>query len=268
MRKVISLIILSLFGMLLISCNVSMSFRYKDSDKYQIGEASFDVSTVKKIKIEWAGTNTIITSYDGEKIHIYEELDEGVTEKYQLHYYLNNDTLYIEPCDSLMFPQFNFKVKVLHVELPDTMGINNLELFDLELVSTKGSVSGVKADKIDIDSVSGALTISNLIANKVDVDSTSGTISISDINSEELDIDSVSGSITLSNINAKTSLEAVSGEITLNINSDSSFKIKTETTSGEIENEFDSLEQGENPITFNIKTVSGSIKIHKIVIGG
>ena len=249
MKKVWSLVFLSLIVCLLISCNASMNFRYKDSDKYKIGEASFEVNEVKNIKVEWAGTDTIITTYDGEKIHIYEELDEGVTEKYQLHYYLNNDTLYVEPCESLMFPQFNFKVKVLHVELPNTMEIDNLELFDLELVSTKGSVNGIKAKKIDIESVSGSLSISDLSAN-------------------DLDIESVSGSITLSNINAKTSLEAVSGEIILNINSDSSFEIKIETVSGEIENEFDSLNQGENPITFNIKTVSGSIKIHKIIIGG
>ena len=248
MKKILFILVV-IISCTLFSCTSSMNFRYKDSDKYQIGEASFEVSTVKKIKIEWAGTDTIIQSYDGEVIHIYEDLDEGTTEKYQLHYYLNNDTLYVEPCESLLFPQFNFKLKVLHVELPNTMDISNLELFDLELVSTKGSVNGVKADKIDIDSVSG-------------------TVSINAVNSDVLDVEAVSGSITLTNINAKTDVEAVSGEITININSDSSFQIKLETTSGEIENEFDSLNQGDNPVTFKIKTVSGNVKIHKIIIGG
>ena len=267
MKKILFILVV-IISCTLFSCTSSMNFRYKDSDKYQIGEASFEASTVKKIKIEWAGTDTIIQSYDGEVIHIYEDLDEGTTEKYQLHYYLNNDTLYVEPCESLLFPQFNFKLKVLHVELPNTMDISNLELFDLELVSTKGSVNGVKADKIDIDSVSGAITLNNLTANNIDIDSVSGTVSINTVNSDVLDVEAVSGSITLTNINAKTDVEAVSGEITININSDSSFQIKLETTSGEIENEFDSLNQGDNPVTFKIKTVSGNVKIHKIIIGG
>lgn len=267
MKKIL-LIIVCLLSFTLIACKNATYFRYKDSDKYQIGEATFDVDNVKSIKIEWAGTDAIVTSYEGEKIHIYEELDEGTNEKYQLHYYLNNDTLLIEPCASLMFPQFNFQVKVLHVELPNTMTISNLELMDLELVSTKGTISNVNAKKIKIESVSGSLNVANLNADEIRVRSVSGSIAIDGITSDTLDVEAVSGSIDLKNINANTDVEATSGKIDIYLNSDSSFIIKNKTVSGSIENEFDSFSQGENPITFDIETVSGSIKIHKVIIGG
>ena len=263
MKRIISFITIICL-MFLIGCSSSMHFRYKDSDKYSIGEASFDVKDVKKIKIEWAGTNALISSYEGETIHIYEDLDEGTSDKYKLHYYLNNDTLYIEPCASMMFPQFNFHTKVLHVEIPNTLTMDNLELFDLELVSTSGTVSGVNAQKVDIDSVSGNLTISAITSDEVDIDAVSGSITIDTITAKKIDIDTTSGAVAINNIVGSVDLDTVSGTIDIYIADGTGFEFeKIECISGSIENEFGTLKQGDAIVKYNIDTVSGNITIHK-----
>lgn len=263
MKKILFIIcFISLF--FLASCNVvRTSFRYKDSEKYSVGEGTVDATKVKKIKIEWAGTLAYITTYDGDVIHFYEEIDEGTDEKYQLHYYHNGDTLYIEPCASMMFPQFNFKTKILHFELPNTLTKDDIDSFDLDLVSTKGEVNGVKADDIDIDTVSGSITLVNLKGDKIDIDAVSGDITIANMEGKTIDIDAVSGNISFDTISGEVDCETVSGEINFYFYETDGFNIKFNTTSGAIENDFDTLVYGDNQVKFDINTISGNIKIHK-----
>ena len=263
MKKILFIIcFISIF--FLASCNVvRTSFRYKNSEKYSVGEGTVDATKVKKIKIEWAGTLAYITTYDGENIHFYEEIDEGVEDKYRLHYYHDGDTLYIEPCESMMFPQFNFKTKVLHFELPNTLTEDDIDSFDLDLVSTKGEINGVKAKNIDIDTVSGSLVLSNLKGDNIDIDAVSGDISIAGMDGDKIDIDAVSGNISFDTISGEVDCETVSGEINFYFYETEGFNIKFNTTSGNIGNDFDTLVYGDNQVKFDINTISGNIKIHK-----
>ena len=261
MKKVLLIIFLVFITLSFTGCGSSMNFRYSDSDKYQIGEASFSPTEVKKIKGEWAGTNALITTYEGEEIHIYEELDEGTSEKYQLHYYLNNDTLYIEPCASLMFPQFNFKVKVLHIDIPLS---TSFESFDFNLVSTSGTFNDIDAKEIDINSVSGDLQLIYLEGEKIDISAVSGRLTVSTISAPEIKIKSVSGGIVLTDLIGNVKLESTSGSIDIYIGEEVGFEIaKVERVSGSFENEFGVLKQGETIVKYNIETVSGNITIHK-----
>ena len=263
--KIIQVALVMLLMIFLAGCNtVRTSFRYKDSEKYLVGEGTIAKDEVKKIKIEWAGTLAYITTYDGSDIHFYEEIDEGTSEKYQLHYYHNNDTLYIEPCDSLMFPQFNFKTKILHLEIPSSMTKDDLVSFDLDLVSTSGEIRGINAKDIDIDSVSGNIVISSIICDDFDVDSVSGGITIDTVTSEVSNIDVLSGSISINNINSrKVDLDATTGNIDIYLDETIGFEIDIETISGEIINEFDSLKIGNGDVKYDIESVSGTITIHK-----
>lgn len=262
--KKIAIALLLFFSLILGGCNiVRNSFRYKDSEKYSIGEGSVSLSEVKKIKVEWAGTLAYITTYDGSEIHFYEELDEGTDEKYQLHYYHDNDTLYIEPCASLLFPQFNFKTKVLHLEIPSSLTKDDLISFDLDLVSTNGEIRGINAKDIDIDSVSGSLIISAVECEKIDVDNVSGSITIDTLNCNEADIGSLSGNMYLNNIIAKIDIEATSGNIDIYLAESDSFDINYETTSGEFINELGLTKNGDGIIEYDIETLSGNLTIHK-----
>ena len=263
MKKII-LVFITLLLILTTGCNtVRTSFRYKDSEKYLVGEGTIAKDEVKKIKVEWAGTLAYITTYDGSDIHFYEEIDEGTSEKYQLHYYHNNDTLYIEPCASLLFPQFNFKTKVLHLEIPSSLTKDDLISFDLDLVSTRGEVRGLKAEDIDIDTVSGALTISAIDCEKIDIDSASGSITIDTVNGNSVDIDATSGSISLNNINAKVDIDVVSCNVDIYLAETDSFEIKLDSISGEITNELNVLKNSDGLVKYDIETVSGNITIHK-----
>ncbi len=262
--KKIAIALLLFLSLILGGCNiVRNSFRYKDSEKYSIGEGSVSLSEVKKIKVEWAGTLAYITTYDGSEIHFYEELDEGTDEKYQLHYYHDNDTLYIEPCASLLFPQFNFKTKVLHLEIPSSLTKDDLISFDLDLVSTNGEIRGINAKDIDIDSVSGSLIISAVECEKIDVDNVSGSITIDTLNCNEADIGSLSGNMYLNNIIAKIDIEATSGNIDIYLAESDSFDINYETTSGEFINELGLTKNGDCIIKYDIETLSGNLTIHK-----
>lgn len=262
--KKIAIALLLFLSLILGGCNiVRNSFRYKDSEKYSIGEGSVSLSEVKKIKVEWAGTLAYITTYDGSEIHFYEELDEGTDEKYQLHYYHDNDTLYIEPCASLLFPQFNFKTKVLHLEIPSSLTKDDLISFDLDLVSTNGEIRGINAKDIDIDSVSGSLIISAVECEKIDVDNVSGSITIDTLNCNEADIGSLSGNMYLNNIIAKIDIEATSGNIDIYLAESDSFDINYETTSGEFINELGLTKNGDGIIEYDIETLSGNLTIHK-----
>lgn len=261
MKKIIAFVFLAFITLSFIGCGTSMNFRYEDSDKYQVGEATFSADSVKKIKGEWAGTHAIITTYEGEEIHIYEELDEGTTEKYQLHYYLNNDTLYIEPCESLMFPQFNFKVKVLHIEIPLS---KSFESFDFNLVSTSGTFNDIKADDIDIDSVSGNLQLIYLQGEKIDISAVSGSLTVSTTSGTDIKIKSVSGGVILTDLVGNVKLESTSGSLDIYIGEEVGFEIvKVERVSGVLTNEFGVLAQGDAIVKYNIETISGDITIHK-----
>lgn len=263
--KKIAIALLLFLSLIFGGCNtVRNSFRYKNSEKYSIGEGSVSLSEVKKIKVEWAGTLAYITTYDGSEIHFYEELDEGTDEKYQLHYYHDNDTLYIEPCASLLFPQFNFKTKVLHLEIPSSLTKDDLISFDLDLVSTNGEIRGINAKNIDIDSVSGNIVISNIICDDFDADSVSGGITIDTINSEVSSIDVLSGSISINNINSrKVDIDAKSGNIDIYLAESDSFDINYKTTSGEFINELGLTKNGDGIIKYDIETLSGNLTIHK-----
>ena len=267
MKRIIFITVFCLVTLFMFGCGSTYSYRYKDSSKYQVGEAFFNKSDVKNIEIEWAGNRAEVTTYDGEEVHIYEEIDEDASEKYQLHYYLNNGTLYIEPCASMYRFRYNFKVKKLHVELPTNM--EKLDKFKLSLVSASGGISNLSSKDVDIESVSGSLSITDIDCDNIKVESVSGSLSIENITASKLRLNSVSGSVTLKKINADVRMETVSGRIDIYIDEDSSFKIeKIEMVSGRFENEFGTNSQGDNPVSYSIETVSGSVKIHKESIGG
>lgn len=136
------------------------------------------------------------------------------------------------------------------------ISIDNLKAKEIKITSTSGSVkidNIYTLEKANIGTVSGTVIANEISSEEVEVSSTSGKIEIEKIKSDEVEIETVSGKIDVLDLDCKTaeisstsgaiklspknfediSIDGVSSDITIYIESDSSVTISFKTTSGE-----------------------------------
>lgn len=195
---------------------------YENDSNYSVGNFSYKVADIQKVKIKWAFGNVTVVEEDGEELTVSESKN-NLTEEQKMRYLITNGVLNIQFCKSGYNGDFKGVEKNLTVKIPkgievdiETLSANinlkdaNLLELDLEASSGKIEVKNVVVQKeLSAKSSSGQINIS-----KVEAESSSGKITMHKANAPSMDIESTSGTITLESItttNAK--LEASSGTI-------------------------------------------------------
>ena len=135
MKKLLSFLLLGLFGLSLTGCGASVGY-YKDADKYVAGNQDYD-SSVTSIDVDWvSGHLEVATDYDVEGVSIYEETN-APSEKGRVHSYLNDGILKIKyAAAGYHFPPFKSYSKNLKVLYNPAF----LSLEDLSIDLTSGTL--------------------------------------------------------------------------------------------------------------------------------
>ena len=186
-------------------------YTYQHSDRYTAGGGSLDAGAVNAIDIDWVSGSIEVTAYQGNTVTFSETAKRTLSEKDQLHYYLDNGTLRIRFCGptrrGFVSRQNN---KSLSLLVPEGL---LLDALDVETVSASVDVSGVDAHEIDIENISGSTTLSSVHGNALDFETVSGSLQAELSEFARLDAESVSGRLRAEGTFRAVSLSTVSGSV-------------------------------------------------------
>lgn len=271
------------------SSGAGQSYDYAESDRYSIGAGSAAAADIRSIDIQWIEGGVTVVAGEGDTITFSEESRFELEDRYKMHYYVRNGTLYIQYCASRVPLSFKQPLsKTLTVTIPRD---HQLDSFDLEAVSAKVEVDSVQADSIDIEAVSGAMELSSLTAQTMDLETVSGRTRLSKLLVGSLSVDGVSGSLEIEkselgevecgmvsgtmriepgagirSIDAST----VSGSIRITLPEIPGFTARYAEGSGRFKSDFPvefpskrTAVYGDGSAEFEFSTISGSIQIEK-----
>ena len=253
-------------------------------------ECIFDAEELNLIKVECHSAGLIYNLSNDGKIHVNAL---GTWEKHQLpKVECGNGTLFIKtPRPKIMFFVPSFSKKEIEILVPaeclskntviksscasGSTKIDNFDVKNIQIESASGSISinSSCADKISLESASGSTKFDDCSFGYVQIESASGSLNLSG-KYEQFNIESASGSIKIENDIALTkdsSIEAVSGSITLLMPEDSNYNLVYQSVSGRFSDELTgtsggrngSVVKGDGSVKIKIESVSGSIKILK-----
>lgn len=265
---------------------------YPNADKYQAGNAEFEADKIKDINIHWLAGDILVEAYDGKTASICEQAPWELKEKERLHYFLENGLLNIQYWEAQGHHDFftRSKAKKLIVRLPAETA-EHLGYISIDATSSDITMNGIKAGKICLESISGDCKLKSCQARSFSMDSTSGdltgtafyvdgsldTNTISgDVHIEgsfkSVDADTVSGDIAIRSVICpdKVSTDAVSADTLLVIPENNGFTCRTNSVSGSINCQFDTVSKGGKKVykngeaSFRFDSVSGDISIQKL----
>lgn len=282
--KVATVVLTIILTMALVGC-VS-PYTYDNASAYIKGGTMLsNTQTVNEIEIDWVSGSVEVKYGDVENVTISETAN-NLTDANQLRYKVENGSLSIKFCKSGANSS-NVGSKALLVILPTDLRLNELSI---DMIDGEISVNSVRAISIEVESVSGDVTLTDCTANEVDVESVSGDVlisgEISDLGVEStsgeiecvvslaqvIDINSTSGSVELTPVGSmplSLEVESVSGDVRLTL-IPADFSIKYQTTSGDFYCEYPTTTDGnvysygEGANLFEIKTISGDLKVYEI----
>lgn len=206
--------------------NISTGNTYKDSEKYTVGNTTYDASNINEIEINWiCGSVTVIES-DKNVLEIKED-SESLPEAQQIHSYADGNVLRLQFCESGYIKHIEPNNKNLVVEIPANCKI------EINDVSANVNLKELSAKEIEFNAVSGDLKADSLIVEgKIDTNTTSGNIDLSNVEAERLGFNTVSGDLEIPVLSVdKLDMTSVSGN--MNISVESVNKISLDTTSGD-----------------------------------
>ena len=253
-------------------------------------ENVFDAQDLKLIKVDCHSAGLIYKFSNDGKIHV-NALGKWENNRYPI-VDCKNGQLSVKtqrPRFTLFFP--GMSRKELEILVPasclskDTVlksscasGSTKIDEFDVKEIAIESASGSVTlneciADKIKIESASGSTNLNNCTIGSVQIESASGSLHMSG-KYEQLKLESASGSIRIENdipFTKDSSIEAVSGSVTLVIPEESEYKLRYESVSGRFSDELTgnsggrtgSVVKGNGSVLLDIETVSGSIKILK-----
>lgn len=145
---------------------------------------------------------------------------------------------------------------------------------DIDINTVSGSVKLEKceAPTLELETTSGSITIDGFYAkNRISLETVSGSIAFFG-STDAIDANSVSGSIRMNfetPLYNTSNIKNVSGTIRLALSTNSNFKIRFETISGNFKNDFTGYSGGKKGVDsygsgmplINVETLSGSIHI-------
>ena len=158
-----------------------------------------------------------------------------------------------------------------NVDITASMSVNSIKA---ESVSGEINVTVDKIDTLILESVSGKINVKGNEINSLNLGSASGSIKCQVLNIYKSILKSVSGKIVIecSDDDVEFNVETVSGDVNIFSTVQLNCILEIETTSGSFSSDFnykniekDIYEYGTGKINNKIKTVSGSIKIRKLI---
>ena len=153
---------------------------YADASKYSAGDAEFSASSVKAIKVDYAGDVTVVTGA-ADMVKVSEKCTKDLEDKYRLHTYLDDDgVLYVKFAESgakfekeLVNWHEDFP-KSLTISVPEELALSEFE-FDIAAGNTEIEVGECK--KVDIDAAAGNVKFYGADVDEFDLDMAAGNCS-------------------------------------------------------------------------------------------
>lgn len=159
------------------------SYRYADSDKYTVGNADI-TNEVNSLDISWITGNIKFEEHDGNSIIVTESESDELSDDEKLHWWVNNDKLYIKYCASGRI-KFKSLRKNLTIKVPKNSKYTKV---NFKTVSSSVDAKNINSDDIDVENVSGSVLFENITCNDIDIDSVSGKITIVNMTTNECKI--------------------------------------------------------------------------------
>ncbi len=266
-------------------------------EEYIRKEEKIDLTDIEKLKFELdsSDVNVFFTEESELKIIQYSYKELKGDEEFKVDKTSSNIT--IRKKNNIHFSFFYVNKIVLDVYIPkmyekeldinavsgDIKTNDNLKFKDLKIYSTSGDIEmgDIKADNINIETVSGEIELKKLESNVIKLKTVSGNISVEsakakieakttsgDIEIEKIDgnveLTSTSGDIESSDfkITEKSTIKSTSGNVNMNMNSESNCEIRAKSTSGNIDFPNGRNVMGQEPyVELNVQTTSGDIEL-------
>lgn len=270
--KTNKLLLIPAFLLLLSGCNYINTnevngYKYTDSELYSIGDFTYESANISKINLCWvAGSVTVKKSTTTSNLEVKENGSASLLDAQKMHYLIQDNTLYIQYCESMFLGTIPFTSKELTLTIPENISFNGdlvsssltfsdlaLSLKSLNIDTVSGQITGSETlgveDDIDIDSTSASISLTNVACPKIEVDSVSSNFNLSVCSNDTIKIDTVSGSSSISLLNdlgATIDFSTVSGQFTCS-------KQSTVNASGTV------VGDGQSQISFS--SVSGNLEI-------
>lgn len=260
--------------------NVSIAERYRNAEKYAIGDFTYAAASVRKVELRWTSGSVDILCSDAETLSVTESGDT-LTDAQKLHWLLDGDTLRIEFCQSGYKGTFPPDAKRLTLEIPVGVELDaktvsaGLHLSDAalekaEIQTTSGAVSvcSVTAESIELESVSGTISTAALEAREeIEITTTSGAVAADSLRAPEIELDSVSGRVEAALSACRVAdVKTVSGAVRLTLADGLGASVRYRTTSGSFH--ADGYAASGNDFVFGsgecavrVKTTSGSLTV-------
>lgn len=205
--------------LLLAGCNINISVtgtrvNYPNAEKYRAGETKIN-DTVNEVRIHWISGEVEVFAA-GDKGARIEESGAPADEALKLRYWLDGDTLHIQPCASgTVYP--GTLNKTLTLWLPK----QSLDSVSVEGVSCDVEMTGLEANTVSIDTVSGDAELKGCtVTDELNMDSTSGGLIASLKGAlEVLDFSTVSGDAELNGceVTDKLKMDSTSGGLSVSL---------------------------------------------------
>ena len=241
--------------------NGAYSIVYGDEDRYNVGTASVAADGISRVEIYWQAGTVTVEPGAGNSITLTETGTEE--EKYQLRYLVEGDLLTIRFAKPGIYR--SLPSKDLTVTLPAA-----LEELVVSTVSASVEVPELPIQGIGLDTVSGSCTVRGDPA-VFEWQSVSGTLNFAG-SASEIQGDSVSGNGTfyLTATPDRFTCDTISGDVTVSIPGERSFQARLDTTSGDLQCDFETVSTGKNEVVYTASgdaaefaadTVSGDFSI-------
>jgi hypothetical protein len=216
---------------------------FDSSGEYELrGEYAVPAAGIDAISAEWVSGTVDITPYDGGDIILREYARRELKDDEKLGYSVKNGSLSVKFYSGVRIGiSFNSPGKSLEILIPKELA-EKLGKLGVEAVSADVTLSGITCGELKLTSVSGDHKVSGAF----------GTISA----------ETVSGDInvTSSVLPASFKSESVSGNVTLEIPSAESIKVRHSTVSGDFESAVPVLTV-KSGADFVFESVSGDVRI-------
>lgn len=205
---------------------------YANADQYQVGDAEIEQS-VKHLEITWGSGNVTIERSESTSLKLTETCPQELPEEQQMHWWLDDDTLYIqfEASGAIFDPIASLGKKELTVSLP----------------------SDHHLDDVLVSSGSASIHLDSIIADQLEINTGSGEIDV-DCEAQNIDISTASGKVDLSCTSKAISIDTASGKVIVNAPCDLE-KLSISTASGRQDLTLSTAD------TVEIDSASGSISI-------
>ena len=287
MKKIVSLILIVFFAALsLCACNVKVNVLgysyYADSEKYSVGDFTYNAEDVKSVEINWVAGNIEVVQSKEETLSVSENGD-GLESEERMHHYLRGGTLIIHYCESgYDSDDINEQSKHVTVEVPAGIDLNidnvsaNIEFscdtfldeVDIDNVSGNVNIKKLTADRVDFDNVSGVFLADEIVSKEFDANGVSGNIEIGKISSYEINVNSVSGETAIGlAAKADINIDSVSGAVRFTLLADIGIEVDFSSASGILRTDREYIKEnnkcifGSADITAKIDTVSGNLYV-------